>query len=107
MQSLSSGGSGTEGSQGMTGGGGGGGQQSLVMNGGGTGGSNNNSSQPTSGQTAAPSMCIRDGCPNQAVASLDWEDEYCSNECVITHCRCVDWAWGMRERRRRERMKLG
>lgn len=31
--------------------------------------------------------CIRTGCTNAAVQSNDWEDEYCSNECVITHCR--------------------
>jgi hypothetical protein len=36
-----------------------------------------------------PSQCIRHGCPNPAVVNTDWEDEYCSNECVITHCRSV------------------
>lgn len=34
-------------------------------------------------------QCIRQGCPNQAIVNGDWEDEYCSNECVITHCRLV------------------
>lgn len=31
--------------------------------------------------------CIRHGCRNPAIVNADWEDEYCSNECVITHCR--------------------
>lgn len=31
--------------------------------------------------------CIRHGCRNPAIVNSDWEDEYCSNECVITHCR--------------------
>lgn len=33
--------------------------------------------------------CIRHGCTNPAIVNSDWEDEYCSNECVITHCRWV------------------
>lgn len=33
--------------------------------------------------------CIRQGCTNPAITSSEWEDEYCSNECVIGHCRCV------------------
>lgn len=44
----------------------------------------NNSAPQMSGSTQ---NCIRNGCPNPAVCSPDWEDEYCSNECVITHCR--------------------
>lgn len=39
---------------------------------------------PQGGQT-----CIRHGCRNPAIVNSDWEDEYCSNECVITHCRLV------------------
>lgn len=31
--------------------------------------------------------CIRSGCPNAAISSPDWENEYCSNECVVSHCR--------------------
>lgn len=34
-----------------------------------------------------PSSCIRHGCTNAAVANAEWEDEYCSNECVVSHCR--------------------
>lgn len=35
------------------------------------------------------SVCVRTGCNNPAVESDDWDKEYCSNECVATHCRCV------------------
>lgn len=34
-----------------------------------------------------PNSCIRHGCPNPAIANAEWEDEYCSNECVVSHCR--------------------
>lgn len=34
-------------------------------------------------------MCVRAGCTNPAIESTDWDKEYCSNECVATHCRCV------------------
>jgi len=37
----------------------------------------------------APSVCVRAGCNNPAVDSSDWDREYCSNECVADHCRCV------------------
>ncbi|KAL7032008.1 hypothetical protein ACKWTF_007196 [Chironomus riparius] len=37
--------------------------------------------------------CIRNGCTNRAIVSVDWEDEYCSNECVILHCRDVFGNW--------------
>ncbi|XP_059617190.1 TOX high mobility group box family member 2 isoform X1 [Phlebotomus argentipes] len=40
-----------------------------------------------------PNQCIRHGCTNQAIVNQDWEDEYCSNECVITHCRDVFGNW--------------
>ncbi|KAG8323804.1 TOX high mobility group box member 3, partial [Homalodisca vitripennis] len=35
---------------------------------------------------AAPLFCIRHGCQNPAITNPEWEDEYCSNECVVTHC---------------------
>lgn len=38
-------------------------------------------------------QCIREGCTNQAIVSSDWEDEYCSNECVINHCGDVFGNW--------------
>lgn len=37
--------------------------------------------------------CIRHGCPNVAVPNNEWEDEYCSNECVVSHCRDVFSTW--------------
>lgn len=41
-------------------------------------------------QNPSPSLhCIRQGCPNPAIVNSEWEDEYCSNECVVSHCRCV------------------
>ncbi|BES95311.1 FAD1 flavin adenine dinucleotide synthetase homolog (S. cerevisiae) [Nesidiocoris tenuis] len=42
---------------------------------------------------ASSNRCIRVGCPNLAVANSEWEDEYCSNECVVTHCRDVFNSW--------------
>lgn len=35
------------------------------------------------------SVCVMVGCNNPAVESNDWDKEYCSNECVANHCRCV------------------
>ncbi|XP_072833113.2 TOX high mobility group box family member 4 [Pogona vitticeps] len=37
--------------------------------------------------------CIRAGCENPPVANSDWDNEYCSNECVVKHCRDVFLAW--------------
>ena len=34
-------------------------------------------------------LCVRAGCTKPAVENKDWDFEYCSNECVATHCRCV------------------
>uniref|UniRef100_A0A1A7X7Y9 TOX high mobility group box family member 4 n=1 Tax=Iconisemion striatum TaxID=60296 RepID=A0A1A7X7Y9_9TELE len=42
---------------------------------------------------AGPNICVRAGCTNPAVESKDWDMEYCSNECVATHCRDVFMAW--------------
>ena len=74
------------------------GQQQMMMNGaaggggagaGGNDGHSMSPNVPVGVGEQAPLMCIREGCPNQAVSNSDWEDEYCSNECVISHCRCV------------------
>lgn len=32
-------------------------------------------------------MCIRSGCGNQAINNPEWEQEFCSNDCVILHCK--------------------
>ncbi len=37
--------------------------------------------------------CIRSGCSRKAVRNVEWEDEYCSNECVIAHCKDVFGSW--------------
>jgi hypothetical protein len=42
--------------------------------------------KPVPGTNVHP-HCIRSGCPNAAISSPDWENEYCSNECVVSHCR--------------------
>ncbi|XP_057714160.1 TOX high mobility group box family member 4-A isoform X2 [Corythoichthys intestinalis] len=42
---------------------------------------------------AAPSVCVRSGCTNPAVESDDWDKEYCSNECVASHCSDIFKAW--------------
>lgn len=31
--------------------------------------------------------CLRNGCSNPAVDSPDWDREYCSSECVVSHCK--------------------
>ncbi|KAM3604115.1 uncharacterized protein V6R79_006625 [Siganus canaliculatus] len=43
--------------------------------------------------TSVGSVCVRAGCNNPAVESQDWDKEYCSNECVATHCRDIFQAW--------------
>ncbi|XP_025115225.1 thymocyte selection-associated high mobility group box protein TOX-like isoform X3 [Pomacea canaliculata] len=41
----------------------------------------------------ANALCVRDGCHNMAVENPGWDAEYCSNECVVTHCRDIFTAW--------------
>lgn len=48
---------------------------------------------PSVTPTASLTICVRAGCTNPAVESKDWDKEYCSNECVATHCRDVFMAW--------------
>lgn len=45
------------------------------------------------GMIATRRECVRDGCTNQAVSCPYWDEEYCSNECVFSHCRDVFDAW--------------
>nr|CAG4640612.1 EOG090X00M6 [Eulimnadia texana] len=45
---------------------------------------------------AAPNanqVCIRSGCSNPAVPNQDWENEYCSSECVVSHCSTTTRLW--------------
>nr|CAB3267174.1 CAGF9 [Phallusia mammillata] len=44
-------------------------------------------------EDATVQYCIREGCNNVAVADPHWNKEYCSNECVVNHCRDVFDAW--------------
>ncbi|VEN46676.1 unnamed protein product [Callosobruchus maculatus] len=60
---------------------------SPPLSGGGNGGGGGNQQQQAQqqanqGQQRPPNACIRHGCPNPAVTNPEWEDEYCSNECV-------------------------
>lgn len=43
----------------------------------------------SSDATPVMSICVRAGCNNPAIESKEWDKEYCSNECVVTHCRCA------------------
>ena len=43
--------------------------------------------------------CIRSGCEKPSVRNLEWEDEYCSNQCVVLHCDMVFKDW-VREQQR-------
>ena len=31
--------------------------------------------------------CIRSGCHNVAIKSSEWDDEYCCNDCAVSHCK--------------------
>ncbi|XP_030635597.1 TOX high mobility group box family member 4b isoform X2 [Chanos chanos] len=48
---------------------------------------------PDGALAATPGVCVRAGCNNPPVESKDWDKEYCSNECVATHCKDVFMAW--------------
>ncbi|XP_059489404.1 thymocyte selection-associated high mobility group box protein TOX-like isoform X2 [Neocloeon triangulifer] len=43
--------------------------------------------------TQPAQICIRAGCHNRAISNAEWQDEYCSNECVVSHCRDVFSSW--------------
>ncbi|BFZ13162.1 hypothetical protein BsWGS_16200 [Bradybaena similaris] len=43
-------------------------------------------------EVAAP-LCVRNGCRNHAKENPAWDSEYCSNDCVITHCRDIFKNW--------------
>ena len=48
---------------------------------------------PASELETTGNVCIRQGCAAKAVKSPEWEDEYCSNKCVVAHCRDVFAEW--------------
>lgn len=37
--------------------------------------------------------CIKQGCEKVAIKSSEWDDEYCSNECAVGHCKDVFTRW--------------
>lgn len=53
--------------------------------------------QPTNLQLVSDAgsvqICLRENCNKRAIINPDWEDEYCSNECVVIHCRNVFNQW--------------
>jgi toll-like receptor 13 len=44
---------------------------------------------PVKPEDITDNECIRTGCKNFAIKSPEWEDEYCSNDCAIRHCKDV------------------
>ncbi|XP_046964751.1 TOX high mobility group box family member 3-like isoform X2 [Vanessa cardui] len=48
---------------------------------------------PEQNENGSTPSCIRQGCTNPAISNSEWEDEYCSNECVVSHCRDVFSSW--------------
>ena len=49
--------------------------------------------QNLSAEADSLQKCTRENCNKRAIINPDWEDEYCSNECVVIHCRNVFNAW--------------
>ncbi|XP_047493094.1 TOX high mobility group box family member 3-like isoform X5 [Penaeus chinensis] len=67
-------------------------QQQQQQSGQGSGGQQQGQQGHVGCPTSGPN-CIRSGCTNPAVHNPEWEDEYCSNECVVSHCRDVFSTW--------------
>ncbi|XP_071508712.1 uncharacterized protein [Diadema antillarum] len=38
-------------------------------------------------------LCTRNGCNRPSIPSPDWDNEYCSTQCVVDHCRDVFTGW--------------
>jgi len=51
------------------------------------------SSSSTTQDASGATRCIRVGCGRPSIRNTEWEDEYCSNQCVVLHCDRVfkDW----------------
>jgi len=43
--------------------------------------------------SAGMQSCIRLGCNKASVRNVEWEDEYCSPQCVVLHCDFVFREW--------------
>jgi hypothetical protein len=54
---------------------------------------------PENKDESEPQYCIREGCIRMAIRSPEWEDEYCSPECVVAHCKAIfdEWRRNARE----------
>ncbi|XP_068141924.1 TOX high mobility group box family member 4-B isoform X2 [Drosophila tropicalis] len=50
---------------------------------------------PLLSEAASVTKCTREQCNKPAIINPDWEDEYCSNECVVIHCRNVFNEWAL------------
>uniref|UniRef100_A0A803JTP6 TOX high mobility group box family member 4 n=1 Tax=Xenopus tropicalis TaxID=8364 RepID=A0A803JTP6_XENTR len=50
------------------------------------------SSSPPPSLSPQP-RCVRSGCENAPIECKDWDNEYCSNDCVVKHCRDTFMAW--------------
>ncbi|XP_059848843.1 TOX high mobility group box family member 3 isoform X2 [Hypanus sabinus] len=48
---------------------------------------------PTPVGATTPIRCMRTGCSNPPIPSVEWDNEYCSSECVVNHCRDIFMAW--------------
>jgi len=60
------------------------------------GSANQGAGDPSQDEVALASVgpvCIRAGCNNPGVHNPEWEDEYCSTDCVVSHCRDVFNTW--------------
>lgn len=51
------------------------------------------STQPVVNSSPPTQACLREGCCNPTVESHEWDNEYCSSECVVAHCRWAKLHW--------------
>jgi len=49
--------------------------------------------KPVNTQIAGVQLCIRLGCKKPSIRNVEWEDEYCSSQCVVLHCDFVFREW--------------
>ncbi|XP_033107728.1 TOX high mobility group box family member 3-like isoform X2 [Anneissia japonica] len=51
------------------------------------------SQMPVGSNGMSAAMCTRSGCNKPAIISPDWDNEYCSNECVVSHWMSSQRGW--------------
>jgi len=49
--------------------------------------------KPVNTQITGLTACIRLGCSKPSIRNVEWEDEYCSSQCVVLHCDFVFREW--------------